>query len=303
MKSDREVLEALHTLRSRLDSARLYGREDTRIEVHFHGASLFPLYRIRVHHPSRADASVDLACKKIKNPDMAKKEAEGLSLLSEHGSATPYVYGVIDLKNHSFLFMEWLSEERSNNRDGLIFMLSRQYAKEFETYGFDRDNYIGNLTQVNHTHSTFESFWLEDRILPLLKTKKGRQLIDERLANKIVDTTRKCIEDWNLNEIKPRLVHGDLWSGNLLFCNDQPYLIDPSIAYSNPEQDLAMLHLFGSPLSFDQFDTILENAGLPGGIAERIPFWQIYPLLVHVNIFGSSYVRSLEKTIHFYSKS
>ena len=96
-------------------------------------------------------------------------------------------------------------------------------------------------------------------------------------------------------------VDGDLWHGNLVVGpGGRRYLIDPSVAQSNPEQDLAMLDLFGSILSAAQLETIARNAGVGPGFSERIPFWQIYPLLVHVNIIGGSYVRQLTDAVRVY---
>ena len=109
----------------------------------------------------------------------------------------------------------------------------------------------------------------------------------------------QCSTTWQLDSLSPRLIHGDLWSGNLVVgSKGRCYLIDPSLAYGNPEQDLAMLALFGSCLSLQQKEDIAENFGVGVNFYERIAFWQIYPLLVHVNIFGSSYLGQLRTAMN-----
>ncbi|HNL01934.1 MAG TPA: fructosamine kinase family protein, partial [Leptospiraceae bacterium] len=79
-----------------------------------------------------------------------------------------------------------------------------------------------------------------------------------------------------------------------------PVLIDPSVSYSHPEQDLAMLELFGSPLSSSDLDLLARETGLPAGRIERRDFFQLYPLLVHVNLFGASYVSQARRAIGRY---
>jgi protein-ribulosamine 3-kinase len=86
------------------------------------------------------------------------------------------------------------------------------------------------------------------------------------------------------------LIHGDLWSGNFL-CDESggPVLIDPAVAYGHREMDLAMSRLFGG---FDAkfYQAYDEDWPLELGFMERIEIYQLYYLLVHVNLFGRSYV-------------
>ena len=87
----------------------------------------------------------------------------------------------------------------------------------------------------------------------------------------------------------PARLHGDLWSGNVLAGSDgESWLIDPAAYGGHREVDLAMLRLFGSP-SERIFDAYAESAPLADGYTERIPLWQLLPLLVHAALFGGSY--------------
>ena len=87
----------------------------------------------------------------------------------------------------------------------------------------------------------------------------------------------------------PAIVHGDLWWGNVVWgASDRPWLIDPSVHGGHPEEDLAMLALFG-PVPDRVLDAYRAVAPLADGWEERVPVWQLVPLLVHAVLFGGSY--------------
>lgn len=92
----------------------------------------------------------------------------------------------------------------------------------------------------------------------------------------------------------PALLHGDLWWGNVLFGADgRAWLIDPSVHGGHPEEDLAMLGLFGAvpdPL----LAAYQEVAPLEPGWEERVALFQLYPLLVHAVLFGGGYRNQAE---------
>jgi fructosamine-3-kinase len=95
----------------------------------------------------------------------------------------------------------------------------------------------------------------------------------------------------------PSRLHGDLWNGNVLADEiGLPVLIDPAPYGGHREVDLAMMRLFGG-FSERVFAAYEAQYPLSPGAAERIPLWQLYPLLVHVNLFAGSYVATLERTL------
>ena len=98
-------------------------------------------------------------------------------------------------------------------------------------------------------------------------------------------------------EEPPARLHGDLWSGNAHVCADgTPALLDPAAYGGHREMDLAMMRLFGgfSDRVFAAYDEVWP---LACGWEDRVPLWQLYPLLVHVNLFGSSYVAGLAQCV------
>jgi fructosamine-3-kinase len=96
---------------------------------------------------------------------------------------------------------------------------------------------------------------------------------------------------------KPSLLHGDLWSGNLIKDDKgEPCIIDPAVYYGNREVDLAMTKLFGG-FDDDFYFHYDEAFPLQPGYEDRVDIYNLYPLLVHVNLFGSTYVPSVDRIL------
>ena len=96
---------------------------------------------------------------------------------------------------------------------------------------------------------------------------------------------------------KPCAVHGDLWSGNLInSINEKAVFIDPAVYYGHREVDLAMTLLFGG-FSSDFYKAYEENYPLEKGFKNRKDYYNLYPLLIHLNLFGNSYLKSIENII------
>ena len=98
----------------------------------------------------------------------------------------------------------------------------------------------------------------------------------------------------------PALVHGDLWSGNyMVLKTGNPALIDPAVAFAPREMDLAMMQLFGG-FSEEVFRLYDEIFPLENNWKNRIPLWQLYYLLVHLNLFGSGYLSRVQRIVGSY---
>jgi len=98
-------------------------------------------------------------------------------------------------------------------------------------------------------------------------------------------------------KITPRLLHGDLWSGNVFFDQQgHPVFVDPAVSYGNREQDIAMSQLFGGfrPEFLDAYQTIFP---LEKGWKDRLPIYQLYYLLAHLNMFGESYGSQVDQLL------
>lgn len=139
---------------------------------------------------------------------------------------------------------------------------------------------IGPLELPDDPLPTWSRFYAERRLAPLAHHAAGRGVID-RLCERI--------EEFAGPPEPPSRLHGDLWSGNVLWdSGGRPWLIDPAAYGGHREVDLAMLSLFGDP--GPRFRAAYEEvAPLADGHEDRVALWQIFPLLVHAALFGGHY--------------
>jgi fructosamine-3-kinase len=226
--------------------------------------------------------------------DLLETEAESLRRLAAAGAIRiPAVLA----EGSGWLALEWLAPGRPTRDSwrGLGRGLARLHRTQGPGFGWDRDNYIGSLPQRNGKAASWAEFWTQHRLLPQLQRAasrlSSRALADfEVLLDRLPELLEPGVEDG------PSLLHGDLWSGNVLTTAWGPALIDPSSYYGHREVDLAMAELFGGfPAAFRE-GYAAEWPLLPGASARR-PVYQLYYLLVHVNLFGGSYVAGTEAAL------
>ncbi len=156
-------------------------------------------------------------------------------------------------------------------------------------FGGDRDGYIGTLPLPNRTAPTWPEFFATRRILPYLKLARDRGAISASDAFDVESVARRITELAGPDEPPARL-HGDLWSGNVLWGQDgRTWLVDPAAYGGHRETDLAMLALFGLPQLPRVLDAYQEATPLAEGWEERVGLHQLFPLLVHAALFGGGY--------------
>jgi fructosamine-3-kinase len=234
-------------------------------------------------------------------PGMFVKEVRGLELLRNTSSVSaPRVIGFGENGDSAFLILEWI--DAGKNDAELQTRLGKQLASLHKItaayFGLDHDNYIGSLPQRNRQHSSWKEFFISERIEPQLRIAADKHLIKEPLLH---DFTRLFGRlDQFYQEEPSSLIHGDLWRGNYLTANDgTPHLIDPAVYYGNREMDIAMTKLFGG-FADSFYQAYNEAFPLQSGWQERLDLWNLYPLLVHVNLFGSTYLPQLEQVLKRY---
>jgi fructosamine-3-kinase len=232
------------------------------------------------------------------------EEAEGLEALravmaggEEGGFRIPRVLGAggVDDSGGGWLALEWLEAgpptADAGERTGRALALLHRPAPG--GWGWQGDNHIATLPQANPSSSTWGEFWRDARLYPLLRRAGDRGAFSG--AGRGWDRVLEGVEGWlaPVEAEGPVLLHGDLWSGNVFFTrNGEPALVDPAVYRGHREVDLAMMELFGGfPRGTLAAYTRLRPLD-EGYVGLRRDLYQLYPLLVHVLLFGRGYEAS-----------
>ncbi len=235
----------------------------------------------------------------LRFPGMFENEKKGLLKLNASGVQTPQVIFERSKDNLAFLALEYIPNGNFGNWELFGEKLAALHTNKNEFFGLDYDNYIGSLRQVNKKENNWKGFYSNQRLLHLTKFAFDKELLSKTDSKKMEELCNKL--DTYLPFAKPSLIHGDLWSGNLIFDGQgKPVFIDPAIYYGHPEMDWAMLSLFGSypETAMKSYCNIIP---LENNYFEREKIYQLYPLLVHLILFGRSYYRDISETLNFYS--
>ncbi|WP_295769093.1 fructosamine kinase family protein [uncultured Mucilaginibacter sp.] len=234
-------------------------------------------------------------------PGMFEREAEGLQAIrSTQTIAVPQIVLQLDFKNDSCLLMEWVeavnvTSEASARLGRELAAMHRHTAPQF---GFDTDNYMGSLPQSNHKQDTWSNFFAQERLESMVKIAVEKSLLtsqDALLFEKLYIRLPELFD-----EELPALIHGDLWGGNYLIKYDgTPFLIDPAVSYGHREFDIAMTTLFGG-FSKEFYTAYNESFPLAKGWEQRVHLWNLYPLLLHLNLFGTGYLSQVKNGLQKY---
>lgn len=229
--------------------------------------------------------------------DTFKSEAQGLAALKQahSGLIVPYVVA----QESGILVLEWLEPVKATEEhfrkfgEGLAKL--HQSFSPTAAYGFQSHNFIGRTRQLNSWQTDWPTFFLENRLWPMAeRCRKAKRWP----ATWEIPFQSLCKA---LPQILPKhppasLLHGDLWHGNVCFTPNGPAVIDPAVYYGDRETDLAMTTLFGgfSSVFYESYQFAWPFAS---GFEERKPLYNLYHLLNHLLLFGSSYAGSVATTL------
>ena len=233
--------------------------------------------------------------------NMFEMEYKGLTAIASNSNLLvpdPITSGIEG--DSSYLIMEFIHssgrEERywENLGEGLAYM----HQSSSRYFGWGHNNYIGRLFQSNRKHLNWLDFFVKERLQPQIQLAEdaGKLPVDvhedlEKMCNTI---------DQFINNDTPALLHGDLWSGNIMTGpQGNPCLVDPAVYYGNREVELAFTTLFGG---FDErfYQAYYHSFPLTSGHQERYDVYNLYPLLVHLNLFGSGYLGRIRNILESY---
>ncbi|MCH8568094.1 MAG: fructosamine kinase family protein [Balneolales bacterium] len=237
--------------------------------------------------------------------DMFEKEAKGLEILRGAGTdfIIPEVFGSGRSEAFSWLVMEYLPEAQNlsdiRKSDAHFGQSLANLHNCFSThFGLEHSNYIGRLPQCNKPEKNWPVFFWENRIKPQLETGIKHSVFDSSILNEAAKLEQ--LAGQLFPDEKPSLLHGDLWSGNFLKTKcGETALIDPAVYYGHREMEIAFTKLFGGFGSYF-YDAYSECMPLADGYKEREPLCQLYPLLVHANLFGGGYTSQAVAIIRRY---
>lgn len=236
-------------------------------------------------------------------PRFFQSEAAGLELLRQTNVVrVPKVYHCVEAEDGSYglLLLEWIEGEETDQTPVLLGQaLARLHQCYGQYFGLAEDSFIGRLPQKNGQYENWIDYFRERRLLTQvqLAEQKGRMPTYRR---KKMEALLQSLNQWLPQTCQPSLLHGDLWGGNWMAGEHGiPYLIDPSVFYGHSEMDIAFTELFGGfPNAF--YRAYNEIQPLSPEYEDRKELYQLFYLLVHLNLFGETYGASVDRILQRY---
>ena len=233
--------------------------------------------------------------------DIFLREAEGLEALRarKSGLVVPAVVAASGPQGEdpAYLILEHLApaarSAAGDDDETLGRGLAAIHRGSAEAFGFPSPTYCGLTRQDNRWTGSWADFYAERRLGLLLVTLDGRGILstaDRRMYERLFDR----LPDLLPNRSTPSLIHGDLWSGNVLSTGKGPALVDPACSYADREMEFGITTLFGglSPRGFAAYE---EAWPLPLGWRDRNPLYQLYHLLNHAVLFEGGYAEDARR--------
>lgn len=256
------------------------------------GGSVGEVYRVLLEDGREAIVKVDR--RKTPNLDV---EAYMLDYLAQHSTlpVPAVLYSAPELVAMEFLAGD--SHFSENAQLHAAELLADLHGIRAERFGLERDTLIGSLDQPNPFESSWVEFFRDHRLLHFAQQAHAEGRLDTSLLGRI-DKFAERLDKWIHEPEHPSLLHGDVWTTNVLA--DDHHItgfLDPAIYFGHPEIELAFITLFSTfgPAFFNRYNQLRP---IESGFFEvRRDIYNLYPLLVHVRLFGGGYVGGVERTL------
>lgn len=269
------------------------------------GGDINRAYRLRMTDGT----SLFMKANDRQNESFFTAEAAGLEAIARTGAVgTPKVFcsGTDEARGgYSFLLMEYIQAAGRAKHYWETF--ARELAAMHRApadglaaggkYGFGQDNYIGKRVQRNTANDSWTYFFRDCRLEPQFRHATHYFSAADL---KRIDRLLTHLDEFLVEPAHPSLLHGDLWSGNVIMGNDgKAWMIDPAVYVGHAEADLAMTELFGGfPPAF--YEAYREEGVIQAGYEQRRDLYNLYQLLNHLNMFGQSYYPSVRRIVEKY---
>ncbi|WP_125565334.1 fructosamine kinase family protein [Companilactobacillus insicii] len=222
-------------------------------------------------------------------------EVEGLNLIGAVVN-TPKVIKVGTYDNCGYLLTNYVEFGEGHDGD-LGKLVAKMHEQHNDRFGLDHNILNAKNPKINTWQSNWGEFYVNQRLEVLVKEVKSKFYWNQYREDLMMQLEEKIIDHYQTHEVVPSLMHGDLWSGNVGYEADgSPILFDPDVFYGNREMDLAMTLLFGG-FGREFYISYVQEYPLEPNWEERIPWYQTYYLLAHLNLFGEGYGPSLENAM------
>jgi protein-ribulosamine 3-kinase len=262
------------------------------------GGSINSTYRLTVDKQTRFFCKLNEAAA---FPGLFDNERKGLELLrAQQIFKIPAVIAMENTGSTQVLILEWINQEITTTQCWKSFgeKLAALHQRSSTFFGLEYDNYMGALPQSNQPSGTWIDFFIRRRLAPQVKLGIEKHVLEKEDVGHFGRLYKKIAEAFPSEP--PSLVHGDLWSGNFL-CDSlqQPVLIDPAVYFGHRAVDMGMTTLFGG---FDRkfYEAYHYHSPLPSNHKEQWAVCNLYPLLIHLNLFGTGYRKSIREIIRPY---
>lgn len=222
-------------------------------------------------------------------------EVDGLKELAPY-VRVPETYMLGEQKDGAYLLMEWIEPGKGDQKD-LAVSLAKLHKVTAPQFGYRKDNYLGTVPQFNHVEEDWWLFFFKNRLESQIALAQKNNHWNQNRQETFISFKQYVLENFSDKKSVPSLLHGDLWSGNVFFDQQgEPVFVDPAVSYGDREQDIAMSQLFGGfrPEFLQSYQMVYP---LEKNWEKRLPIYQLYYLLAHLNMFGESYGSQVDQLL------